>query len=694
MAKIPVILEAGRADGKLTTSDAIFDENKGMFQSEINDIQDTLNSDNTNKPLSAKQGKVLKELLNAKVIETGAVPIDSEPIEGNITHVVNSDGLAKEFNKCNTAIINTDRIKDGAVTTEKIATSAFDDTLSVSGKIAPADVVGGKLNELDGKVSEISNEETIEDADEIVYEDNKGNEVGKINEYGADFKNLKSNGAPVITDISKKADKSYVDAEVAKKQDVIEQILVEDDYIEEEEQVFSNETESEEYVRIGQYGIRAKAYFDMNGNPINTYELPEIKIQIPDKVFAIEGTEFYLFNDTIALSVDRGLQSPLNYITQWSCPKGIETSRGWRLTPSSDDVGMYTCRCTIYTLNMELLDDKTFTLVILPKSGLSKSKRVAFFGDSLGGGTFDAISYNFNDENRYTGIKPNLHGFSVGGYNWQDYAEDTVPAWRISAQGISTLTIGARYIDSTNGCFEIREVNGNSVLVKKWYEPGKYDYHDLQIPTGVLTKENVAWSGDNTISYIDGHREAMNPLYNSITGKLDFARYRIEKLGLSSSQKFDMVIFQLGINGNYDINIGNVVKNRITALYNACIEDNPNCLFVLAFEPQSCNTYDGIGANYGVSSKTWGFEYAKNEIKTRDLYVELFNDTQNYPNVRVIGSNLNIDRYYGYPFGERNISGRVEEVEKYHSNYVHPASSGYKQLGDAIFASIIGLFNI
>lgn len=121
MAKIPIILEAGRADGKLATSCTIFDENKGMFQSEINDIQDTLNSDNPNKPLSAKQGKVLKELLNSKVIEVGAVPIDTEPTEGNITHVVNSDGLAKEFNKCNTTIINTDRIANEAIIPSKLS---------------------------------------------------------------------------------------------------------------------------------------------------------------------------------------------------------------------------------------------------------------------------------------------------------------------------------------------------------------------------------------------------------------------------------------------------------------------------------------------------------------------------------------------------------------------------------------------
>lgn len=104
MAKIPIILEPGRADGKLTTSNAIFDENKGMFQSEINDIQDTLNSDNPNKPLSANQGKVLKEIIDTKVIEVGGVPMDTEPTEGNVNHVVTSDGIRKVLLKK----VNTD----------------------------------------------------------------------------------------------------------------------------------------------------------------------------------------------------------------------------------------------------------------------------------------------------------------------------------------------------------------------------------------------------------------------------------------------------------------------------------------------------------------------------------------------------------------------------------------------------------
>lgn len=50
------------------------------------------------------------------------------------------------------AKITTDRIENGAVTSEKIATTAFDSTLSVSGKIAPADVVGRKLSELEKNI--------------------------------------------------------------------------------------------------------------------------------------------------------------------------------------------------------------------------------------------------------------------------------------------------------------------------------------------------------------------------------------------------------------------------------------------------------------------------------------------------------------------------------------------------------------
>lgn len=60
------------------------------------------------------------------------------------------------------AKITTDRIENGAVTSEKIATSAFDSTLSVNGKIAPADIVGAKLSELEEKINKSESDIIIE----------------------------------------------------------------------------------------------------------------------------------------------------------------------------------------------------------------------------------------------------------------------------------------------------------------------------------------------------------------------------------------------------------------------------------------------------------------------------------------------------------------------------------------------------
>lgn len=138
MAKIPTILESGRADGKLVTTNSIFDENKSMFQSELNDIQDTLTSDNPNKPLSAKQGKILKELLDNKVIEAGSIPIDTEPIEGNTTHIVSSAGLYNHSQA--SKIRNNDLILSGTTVKDNLK-NAGDRIKNIENKIGVPNIV-------------------------------------------------------------------------------------------------------------------------------------------------------------------------------------------------------------------------------------------------------------------------------------------------------------------------------------------------------------------------------------------------------------------------------------------------------------------------------------------------------------------------------------------------------------------------
>lgn len=88
---------------------------------------------------------------NISSLNTEVSALQSKVAE-NTTSISQINTTLEEHTASINAKITTDRIEDGAVTSEKIATSAFDDTLSVSGKIAPADVVGTKLNKLGKEV--------------------------------------------------------------------------------------------------------------------------------------------------------------------------------------------------------------------------------------------------------------------------------------------------------------------------------------------------------------------------------------------------------------------------------------------------------------------------------------------------------------------------------------------------------------
>lgn len=127
----------------------------------------------------------------------------------------------------------------------------------------------GKLAELKNKTEDISKKVIETEEDYISIEDNNGNEVFHIDENGLDAKNLKSNGKEVLTehqDISGLATKK----EVENKQDKISQIAQNTTTSDEEEQSWESDDEREKYASIGSYGIKAKGFFDLKGNPIGT----------------------------------------------------------------------------------------------------------------------------------------------------------------------------------------------------------------------------------------------------------------------------------------------------------------------------------------------------------------------------------------------------------------------------------------
>lgn len=416
--------------------------------------------------------------------------------------------------------------------------------------------------------------------------------------------------------------------------------------------------------------------------------MQDIIVQIPNVVYAVVGTELNIWNDTISLSLDRGLQSPLNYYVEWNCSKGKITNRGFQYTPVAGDVGTHSCTCYLYDNWGALLAQKTFQIVVKAKNALASAKSILFVSDSLGASSYSNTNTNFADTNRFGGVAPTIYNESTGGWHWGSYATAGTTMQRVQVSGVTALNVGAMYTTGDGYNYEIREVNitggtGN-VLIKKYNSP-PYGIRDLPLPSGILTK--VSGSGDSSFNYTNGVNEDGNPFWNN--GVVDIAHYRNNK-GIANP--FDMVIFQLGVNSNDDINTSGKIQGYIDTLYNAFMADNPNCLFVLSCTPICTNDQSAIGSNYGAQSKTWGIGYAMNEYKFRVLYYALVAATSTYPNMKVIGTNLAVDRYYGYPTAQVNISDRYQTKETQHNNFVHPSTSGYQQIGDSLFASIIGLF--
>lgn len=165
------------------------------------------------------------------------------------------------------------------------AISNLPDGQRVSAQVAENTV---DIDVLKGKTNYISRLTTESDDEEIVIEDNNGNVIGRANSQELDYINIKKNGVVVATinDIpsvptldssigdtpsmtnvpTSKAVADYVDAHSGGVGDL--PISQEDTQDESEEVIWGNDAGTQEYMKVGSYGIKAKAYLDMNGNPI------------------------------------------------------------------------------------------------------------------------------------------------------------------------------------------------------------------------------------------------------------------------------------------------------------------------------------------------------------------------------------------------------------------------------------------
>ena len=129
----------------------------------------------------------------------------------------------------------------------------------------------------------ISKQSTQSEEQAIIYETDRGVQVGKIDSTGADFANLKRGGQkvarmsdlptkdssitenPSTTNVpTTKAVKEYVDANAMGDLPISKESAQSED----EEFIASNDAGTDTYAKVGPYGMMAKEYLNMRGEPV------------------------------------------------------------------------------------------------------------------------------------------------------------------------------------------------------------------------------------------------------------------------------------------------------------------------------------------------------------------------------------------------------------------------------------------
>ena len=135
--------------------------------------------------------------------------------------------------------------------------------------------LGDDLSQLEHELNEMSNTEAVDLDEEIkVISEDGQTTILEITENGVDAKNLKSNGAAVLTshqDISGLATKTELEEGLAEKQDIIEELSIGEDMpasFTGSEMDFSSDDESEVYARVDENGISAKGFRLLSGETL------------------------------------------------------------------------------------------------------------------------------------------------------------------------------------------------------------------------------------------------------------------------------------------------------------------------------------------------------------------------------------------------------------------------------------------
>ena len=410
-----------------------------------------------------------------------------------------------------------------------------------------------------------------------------------------------------------------------------------------------------------------------------------VKLCLPDAYDLVVGDTFEMFYKGIVNAVNTDI-----YDVVVDCSKGSAYAKKFVITPTIAET--LTMAVTLYGINHNVLDSKTVSLRVHGKANSpSSAKNILCVGDSLTtGGVWPKELYRRLTASDGTPQGDGLNNINfigtrvLSGVHYEGYG-----GWSLNSYNNESVNYNARIITCTHDKTEaedqhsIYKDSSNTQWKLETIESG-------QIKIIAVTGEGREFSDTGTLTWVSGGvnhsdivytaqtRAAGNPFWDSTAGKVDFASYA-SRLGVSG---IDFVYVLIGWNSagwsesEYKTSAQTFIDNVHTSYPNAKI------IFVGLEIPAR----DGLGANYGatgVYSKYYGLmQFVFNLDK---WYEEIASNNSNVYHVNLAGQ---FDTEHNMSVSTRPVNVRNSQTEEYQSNGVHPATSGFMQIADAVYRDI------
>lgn len=347
----------------------------------------------------------------------------------------------------------------------------------------------------------------------------------------------------------------------------------------------------------------------------------EVQLILPDVIYAVPGIETNIYFENVTQVIN-----PANYVFDVFCDVGKTQQERWTITPTDEEVGEHELELLVINQKNQVIDWQKSKLIITPKeTGNGLQTSLLMIGDSL----------------TQASIYPK-QVFDLCG-----------------ASGLDLNLVGS-FDPGNNGIRHEGYGGWTAVRFATHY-------------TGVAREGDRKKRGSPFLFMDQSEKKP----------KLDFKKYCEE---VNGSKYPEFVTIFLGPNDVYSCNMENLepfverMIQHLDLIVEMIRKDSPSTQIGLMLPVPSSASQDSFAKKSGRLQSRWQYK-----INQHYLVRTMFSHYKDSEVVSLIPTYTNIDTVHNYPTEEVPVNGRSEEKIVRQNNAVHPARSGYLQIGDTVY---------